>query len=306
MAERPTEETPYEDGPFVFKTIISDLFNLSGLRLIWLKFSPNWDPSGIPHTRKPASGMLWAIGIYTALFGIASGRYESALDRIENRQAGIYAQLGSESWLGALSRIPQSQKMRRPVQPNISDLGSILVSLFGESIPDRENVAALSAIVEASRRDLGGVQLKDVQLKRAELTGAKFFRADLMNANLVNADLRGAVLKAANLMVANLCGADLTQADLSETNIFQANLFDANLSRADLRGAMPLMQSQLDEALVYEGQPAMIDSKLSQPPVRLVPNLTMGSTKSIACMNSHPLSSNMSRAVIPFRIGGGR
>ena len=59
------------------------------------------------------------IGIYVALFGLASQRYENHLDRIENRANGIFAQLGSRRPKKAMARIADAQRMTRPVKPEL-------------------------------------------------------------------------------------------------------------------------------------------------------------------------------------------
>ena len=92
----------------------SDTF---GEALLWLV----WDFTGLrfiatkvfPHEKgklsPPVTITLWVIGVYTALFGIASNRYENAVDKIENRMNAFITQLAvvknSEvrSWVSAKS-----------------------------------------------------------------------------------------------------------------------------------------------------------------------------------------------------------
>ncbi len=82
-------------------------WDFSGLRFIWQMIVPP-DPSQPPR-RPPATFFLWFVGLYFALFGITSQRYENRLDRIEIRANTIYAQLGTPIATKALERIPDVQ-----------------------------------------------------------------------------------------------------------------------------------------------------------------------------------------------------
>ncbi len=116
----------------------------SGAKAVYRKFLPVPNADGLT---SPAAGLLWAIGIYAALFGIASGRYESALDRIENRQNGVYAQMGTANWVVAIARVPNAQQMTRPKQPDLFRFWTVFQSMFGEQETDPENVEALIGLI---------------------------------------------------------------------------------------------------------------------------------------------------------------
>ncbi len=74
------------------------------------------------------------------------------------------------------------------------------------------------------------------------------YAVDHRGADLVGRDLRGLDLRGASLRGALLVGADLTGADLRLADLIGADLRGADLGRADLRGALFLLQSQLDSA----------------------------------------------------------
>ncbi len=116
----------------------------SGGQAIWEKMKPPVKPT-VP---KPATFPLWILGIYVALFGIASQRYENRVDIIENRSNAIFAQLATSASTKALSRVPRVQRMPCPVKPEIFNPYSVIQSLFVES--------RYPAIVESSTSGTAG------------------------------------------------------------------------------------------------------------------------------------------------------
>ena len=204
-----------EDGPAVFSQLVGDWLDLSGLRAVWEKVRPQPEDS---KRRRPSTIMLWVLGVYSAFFGIASGRYESALDRIETRQAGIYAQIGSAR-REALERIPSAQRMTRPQQPRFREPETVWRSMFGDPETDDENVGALRDLVLSFKTDLVGANLHSANLSNANLHDANLSDASLSGANLSGASLSGANLSGAYLYGANLVGANLVVADLSEATL---------------------------------------------------------------------------------------
>ncbi len=215
------------------------LWDLSGVRAICAKVVPTWKAASEP---RPSTFLLWIVGIYAALFGIAAQRYENHIDRIEVRANGIYAQLGSSQWKEALERIPRAQAMTRPKQPELLKPWSVLCSLyFCEQERDTEMVETLRDVILTFKENLEGVDLRGV-----DLSGA-----NLRRANLVKADLRMANFKMTDFLGANLMGADLRKARFGRTDFREANLEKVNLRETNLRGAH-LDEANLREADLYK------------------------------------------------------
>ncbi|MCK4762753.1 MAG: pentapeptide repeat-containing protein [Candidatus Aminicenantes bacterium] len=230
----------------VAKFLLWLLWDFSGLRYIYSKIRPPLE-SKKPE-RKPATFFLWALGIYTALFGIASQRYENRVDIIENRANTIFTQLAIPAMQKkALSRIARTQNMPCPKKPYILKPGTVFASLVGNE--DRYDIIVehLKETLEDWQEELVGVNLRyarlqGVDLEWADLKGAWLIDADLKNAVLNYADMEGAYLYKANLKNAWLLGADLknawlARADLTCANLRGADLKGAWLIDADLRGA---------------------------------------------------------------------
>jgi uncharacterized protein YjbI with pentapeptide repeats len=235
-------------------------WDFSGIRFIWEKIkSPKQEITENPQYKKPATFLLWLIGIYVALFGVASQRFENTVDRIENRTNAILAlAVKDETRANALSFIPQVQGMRVPKNPEFFNPIITLKSMFlGKTEEHEDSIEILRGIIVGFKKqllgaDLAGANLKGEDLKGANLRGADLRVANLRRADLTEANLREAKLVEANLgeaglaranlieaklVEANLVAADLGEANLGEANLWKANLMSANLGRADLREA---------------------------------------------------------------------
>ena len=219
----------------IWKVIIWPFWELMGIRHIWSKIFP-------PVNRKtgkrppPATILLWTTGIYVALFGIASQRYENRIDIIENRANAMFAQLSTPAAKKALSRIPRIQKMKCPLKPALINPKSIVSSLFREG-RYHEMVKLLQETVEDWKYSLSDVSLVGADLKGVNLYGANLRGTDLRKANLTGAKLQVARFHKANLYRADLSGADLMDAKLQGVPLTEANLEGANFQGAYLVAA---------------------------------------------------------------------
>lgn len=85
--------------------------------------------------------------------------------------------------------------------------------------------------IDASQRELNGLQaraalLRNADFKNSQLRDADFSGANLSNAHFDRADLRGANFSGADLEGACFCGADLRAANFSGSSLFGASFFD--------------------------------------------------------------------------------
>ncbi len=237
------------------------LMDFLGLRYIWLKFFPGRDLPGL--APQPATGVLWFLTINTALFGLASQRYESDLDQIENRQNGLLA----ASSIAALERVPEAQKLARAQKPQLLYLPATIRSLFGAKVPDADNVRVLAEVVESYKhlftatdagaggdrpRRLPGLDWRDIRLAGVDLSGW----------NLRKADLQGATLSGANLEGAMLQGARLQRADLRGASLSGANLFHARLNEAQLAPVRCLPSDDADGSHARHVPAGLVDANL--------------------------------------------
>jgi len=71
----------------IIPSIFKWMFCYSGLEFIYRKLNPAKNPQTLP------TGFIWLIGMYIALFALASQRYENRIDIIGNRANAIFAQL---------------------------------------------------------------------------------------------------------------------------------------------------------------------------------------------------------------------
>jgi hypothetical protein len=221
---------------------------------------------------KPMTFFLWLVGIYIALFGLASQRYENRVDVIEARINSIYAGLSTPYYKRTLGRIPEAQSMSCPVKPEILKPQTSIISLFRDTTYMEGSTLLKSTVedwkdslshVNLRRADLSGTSLSFADLSDADLTDAKlsevdFYKADLHNAFLNEVDLSDAFLLDANLSNAKLFRAELFNADLSLANLSDANLSNADLTRAELTGAN-LTRANLSGAVFFYAELEMVN-----------------------------------------------
>ncbi|UCE55820.1 MAG: pentapeptide repeat-containing protein [Desulfobacterales bacterium] len=219
------------------------LWDFSGLRFVWEKIRPPIDQT--TKKRPPATFMIWTFGaffIYIALFGLASHRYENRIGIIENRTNALITHLSTPAFKKAIERIPDIQKMKIPVKPEILMPSSVILSIFSSNIEYREMVDLLKQLIEDWKDSLQGVSLVGADLSNLDLSGAKLHKADLSGAmllytNLEKAWLSHAVLNHANLFHAILDQAALFHAKLNNSNLEQSLLKNAEMVNVMLKGA---------------------------------------------------------------------
>ena len=196
-----------------------------------------------PNYRKPPTLLLWIFGIYIALYGIADTRYESALDRLENRMGALVPQLviaaDTPVFKNLIHEIPRIQRMETPLKPSLWPFpgNSSLASLL---LPDDRNPDLLKwtkETIEIWKVRLEKVDFRGADLAEAELDGANLTGAELRRADLSGTGFEGANLSNAALWEVNLSGAVLQEANLSNAWLGAANLSGAKLDRANLSGA---------------------------------------------------------------------
>jgi uncharacterized protein YjbI with pentapeptide repeats len=227
------------------------------LWLVWdfLSFRLIWERV-LPPKRSPSTFVVWLVGIYTALFGLASAWHENAVDRVEIRAGAVVALLANDNVRkGATSQIATVQNRLVPEKPEF--LNPLSLDSFWRWERHHEAVDLLKTAVVACKGELG-----DANLEGADLSGADLINANFTNANLSKADLREAVLVNANLERANLLGANLKDPNLKGANLKGANLVggalkevillgtdlrNASLRNADLAGAI-LTNTNLNSA----------------------------------------------------------
>jgi uncharacterized protein YjbI with pentapeptide repeats len=261
------------------KKFLWQLYDWSGLRFIYeKKINPPIDKK--TKKRIPRTIFLWFIGVYIAIFGVASNRYENRVDIIENRINAIYAQISKDITL-AFKRINDVQNMTCPYKPEVYNPVSIIMSFLPlKNVTYQEGVEQLKQLVEdwakktetiGSRlqkepqaekwiKQLPGVMkngkldksieigiIAGIDLISANLKNAKLYQANLENAFLLEANLKNAKLSDANLENAFLLEANLENADLYRANLKNAFLLEANLENAKLSDAN-LENADLEEA----------------------------------------------------------
>ena len=219
------------------KIIISFGWEYLGIRYLWRKIRPLSDEK-----QPPSVFFIWVIGIYFAMYGIASQWYENRRNILENKINIVIAQLDTPYTKKIIARIPPLQKKHCPVKPEVKNPVSIIRSLFGKEVPNDEIIEDLKEIIIDRKNDLEGVVLMGINLERTnlaevQLKGSYLKDANLEKTDLSNGHLEGCILSYANLRKAILCDVHLEGAVLWGTKLEGAHLEFAHLEGADLTGA---------------------------------------------------------------------
>lgn len=215
----------------VGKSISWILWEFSGIHYLSRKLNPG------ANAQMPVSAGIWIIGVYIALFGLASQRYENAVAVVETRISNIITCLPTSGFKQAIAQVPNTQSMLCPVKPEFWNPITTTASLIGFKRPYSEGRALLKATIENWKNMLQEVDLVKADLSIADLCEASLKRANLLGANLRGADLRGADLDNVCLRKADLDSADLEGANLNEADLREADLQAASLAVADLKDA---------------------------------------------------------------------
>jgi hypothetical protein len=189
---------------------------------------------------QPVVAGIWIIGIYIALFGLASQRYENAIALVDNR-INITC-LPTSGFKQAIARIPNTQGMLCPEAPELWNPIATIKSIFWLKKPYYNGVELLRQEIQHWKDSLGHVDLRKADLRgadlsEADLNGANLYLVDLRGANLRGADLSNACLRKADLDSVDLEGAKLEGADLRGAGLKAASLGVANLNETSLVGA---------------------------------------------------------------------
>lgn len=216
---------------FIIATAWSTIYDFTGSRYIYEK----------KIKQQPRTIFLWVVGIYIALYGIASTRYELSLDRLENRISAVVAQLSTTNkqvFINLVSQIFAVQKEKTPTKPYISNPFSVLTSLYIEE--RNKSISDWSKdIIEIWKSNLDGIHaFMFSDLKKVNLDGAHLERAVLSGVDFEESELRGAHLEDADLSFSNLKRTDFRNACLERAMLFGVDFEGACLRGANLKKAI--------------------------------------------------------------------
>ncbi|MCB2168425.1 MAG: pentapeptide repeat-containing protein [Deltaproteobacteria bacterium] len=205
-------------------------WDFTGFRFIASKVFPTQKGNASP----PVTITLWVLGIYTALFGIASNRYENAVDKIENRMNAFITQLSVATTEVRTERFSEAAKIQRmdcPEEPDLLHPSSVFLS-FVRRVEYSESVQTITRTIEQYKNSLQGAKLSWIIMKDSNLSGG-----NLRNADLFKVDFENANLSEVSLLNARLIGANFKYARLNNVDFGKSDLTGAKFEKASLKGA---------------------------------------------------------------------
>ncbi|WP_415713088.1 pentapeptide repeat-containing protein [Maridesulfovibrio sp.] len=213
------------------------LYDYSGARAICEKMFPP-SPEDAEKSPKPSSFVLWAIGIYVALFSIASARYDRAVNSYELQIMSWQNQMQTEFRDDACAYVKTLQKTQIPIRPDLFRFWNTFRSFFQNEQYDlgKEKIyQTLNTYKKGLQNaDLSYTDLSGIRLIKANLTGAYLRHCNLKDSNLESANLQDTNCNGINLSNAMLISADFRDAYFSDINATEAVLFNADLRNATL------------------------------------------------------------------------
>jgi len=142
------------------------LCQYSGLRYVWCMIDTPIDPD--TGRKKPSNFLLWTIGIYVALFGIAFQRYENRINRLEAARNTLIEQLGGSNNSQILTSLADMQLSLAPKEPNIFNPYRTVRSFYlYDTYPDL--VRSIETTISNSNKDLSFVKLNKTKLSALNL-----------------------------------------------------------------------------------------------------------------------------------------
>lgn len=169
------------------------IWQYSGARWVWEHLRPRTEAEKRQSEaggQRPASAFfLWIVGIYVALFGLASNRYESIVDRYEIRVNALVALLANDKVRPVACRqISEIQQTEVPVRPKLFN-PVVTYRSFTTDVPYDDGIQLLISAIESCKANLNQASLVKANLAGAHLTRAHLTRAKLVRANLTEAKL---------------------------------------------------------------------------------------------------------------------
>lgn len=181
--------------------------HLVGLRWMWEKINPPSTETTVAlHYRKPSSFLIWILGIYFAIFGFASARYERSINDLTLRITVFLNELNANAAKYALETAGDLLNYKVPLEPslgNYSDVLSPILSLFISDIHEPSR-GLVQSIILAYKEKMPGCNLERLDMKglrqfSVNLQGSHMKKSTWYGDNLVRSDFSGSFLSNVDL-----------------------------------------------------------------------------------------------------------
>ncbi len=230
------------------------LYNISGIRAIVEKIHPP-----IEHNkdfRKPSTFVLWMVSIYFVLYGVASSRYEQAVNSLGLQIAGFQTQMATKSRPNACRQIQNLQEALVPIKPELMNVKATIFSLFYTEIY-HEGFKLTLQTLETYKDILNDSTLNNIDMANINFEYALLNRSTIKNSNLKDANMFLISLKNATLWCTNLENAYLETAQLQNSvlagiSFKNATPYGADMTDADLRMAAKQTIKEDGSTIIYD------------------------------------------------------
>lgn len=264
------------------------LYHYSGLRAICSLAWPKKNKElSAPGYRKPATFVLWLLGTYTALFGIASGRYEMRVNMLLARANALIAQTAIPEACGAaIEQMPAVQYEECPVKPEFWNPFSVFYSAFfkNKNSPQCLEIAKiLRNTIVTNQKHLSGIILRN-----AFLQSAHFKNLNATDSTFVDCDFKNSTYYNCFFLNSRFVNADFNDVKMRNVNFSHTKFYNTVFSSSTIE------KTSLNDVYIRKGE--FIKTKLNNVDFKyatiyetIFQNCTNGLIKSSFVLSYNPL-----------------
>ncbi len=145
-----------------------------------------------------SSFFIWFFAIYIGLFGLASQRYETSIDRLQLKETIFDTYISGNNLSFAFEMIPDIQSSQAPVEPNFYLPLKTVYSFFSQRITQNKLIEktknVVSKTISKDRLAIKGLDLEGIDLSSIEINPGNNGHVSLTNTNLRGASFNDSPL----------------------------------------------------------------------------------------------------------------
>lgn len=183
---------------------------------------------------KPSTIFIWLIGIYTAMFTIASQSYEGALNRAKARLDNISNVKEQQVRLSLISEI-QSSKI--PIEPKYQNVLQTINSFFGQKIINSDLLQTTKLLLVNEKDSIVRVKIKDIDFSGIDFKSTVFKNAYFKNSKFIDCSFNNCIFDHSQFYDSDLSGAWINNCNMEHLNFSGSKLHLFQCSGTSLKFA---------------------------------------------------------------------
>jgi uncharacterized protein YjbI with pentapeptide repeats len=189
--------------------------------------------------KKPSTISIWLIGIYTAIYGLSSQSYESAISRTKNRIENISNIKEQQIRLNLISEI---QNAKMPIEPKYHRVLNTTLGFFGKREKNHEILQFTKLVLIKECDSIVGVKIKDIDFGGIDFKKSILKKAYFKNSKFINCSFTNCSFDDCQFYQSDLSGVWVTDCKMVGINFWGSRLklyqaISNNLTMADFRNS---------------------------------------------------------------------